>query len=79
MIKVRKSIILLLVLAVSLIGFVSCSRDGDDAEQTAEQCRTDENKDTNPKRLFVCFFVEENEKNADEERPKHVLVQRRDP
>ena len=53
--------------------------EGDDAEQTAEQYRTDENKDTNPKRLFVCFFVEENEKNADEERPKHVLVQRRDP
>ena len=41
MIKVRKSIILLLVLAVSLIGFVSCSRDGDDAEQTESVCLTE--------------------------------------
>ena len=52
---------------------------GDDAEQTAEQYRTDENEDTDPKRLFVCFFVEENEKDTDEERPKHVLMQGRYP
>ena len=54
--------------------------EGDDAEQTAEQDRTEKNQRARPKlsRPF-CFFIEKNEQNADEKRPKHVLVQRGKP